>query len=60
MNFKEILELTATTLTIIVSLIALYGAFKGAKHGFFSKLQEVIHHHHNKMQEEKASAQSDK
>ncbi len=55
MTWKEILEVTATVLTILVSLTVLYGAFKGIKNGFFHKLHRVLHHHAERLAKEKAN-----
>jgi len=42
MTLKEILEIIAATLTIIVSLIFLYGAFMGVRKKIFHRIHDII------------------
>ena len=42
MTFKEILETIAASMTIIVSLIFLYGAFMGVRKKVFHRAHEVL------------------
>ena len=42
MTFKEFLEIMAAILTIIVSVIFLYGAFMGVRKKFFHRLHDAL------------------
>jgi len=42
MTFKEILETAAAILTIIVSIVVLYGAFMGVKKKIFQRIKNII------------------
>ncbi len=46
MKIRDILEITETILTILVSLTALSGTFIAYKNGFFHKLKHVVDHYH--------------
>ena len=42
MTFKEILEIWAAILTIVVSIIFLYGAFMGVRKKIFRRMHDIL------------------